>query len=516
MVNTPAVRVLAPAGSEPTTERTRETPDGSASICEALDSEFLVCIYRRPVLTSESEQYLVHADCRSEFIPHQAMYLGMGYNPTGMLTGCEGIDLSRNQSRFRTRYIMDAMKIKNEDSIGNERMMDGSDAQPNDFSLVMGGPLYQLLLRSRILNPEGNLMKRRLVLISLLAWAPLLVLSIIQGTAVGDQIHVPFLSDIEVHVRFLVALPFLIFSEVIVHKRLSPAVKQFIQRNIIRVEDRPKFEQILASTMRLRNSIIIELLLVGLVLTVGHYLWLNQMALSADTWFARIDNGEKQLTLAGNWYSWVSIPTIQFILLRWYFRLTLWVRALFLIAKLDLHLMPSHPDRCGGLGFLGGTAYAFSTLLFAQGALLSGLIAGRIFYEGQKLPMFKMEIFAMVLVAVLMVLIPLFVFAPKLLAAKRQGLRDYGLLASDYVRQFEKKWIDGDHETEEGLLGTGDIQSLADLNNSFDVVRGMRAVPFTRDTVVQLCVATLLPLAPLVLTMIPFEELVGRLLGVLI
>jgi hypothetical protein len=71
----------------------------------------------------------------------------------------------------------------------------------------------------------------------------------------------------------------------------------------------------------------------------------------------------------------------------------------------------------------------------------------------------------------------------------------------------------------EGLIGSADLQSLADLGNSFKVVRTMRAALMTRDAIVQVAVAvavaTLLPLAPLLLTIMPLEELLKKLFGML-
>ena len=61
-------------------------------------------------------------------------------------------------------------------------------------------------------------------------------------------------------------------------------------------------------------------------------------------------------------------------------------------------------------------------------------------------------------------------------------------------------------------MGSGDIQSLADLGNSYEVIKTMRYVPFSKETVLQLAVVTLVPLAPLLLTMISLEELLKRLL----
>ena len=122
----------------------------------------------------------------------------------------------------------------------------------------------------------------------------------------------------------------------------------------------------------------------------------------------------------------------------------------------------------------------------------------------------------MVAFVLAMVLGPLLVFAPQLAEAKRTGLREYGTLAERYVREFDAKWLRGGAPAGEPLVGSADIQSLADLGNSFEVVRTMRLVPVTRDTIISIAVATLLPIVPLALTMMPLEELLKRLLGILV
>ena len=107
------------------------------------------------------------------------------------------------------------------------------------------------------------------------------------------------------------------------------------------------------------------------------------------------------------------------------------------------------------------------------------------------------------------------VFTPQLARAKRQGLRDYGALAERYVREFEAKWLRAGAPAGEPFVGSGDIQSLADLGNSYEVVRTMRLVPITKEAVLRLAAAPLLPLVPLLLTMMPLEELVRTLFGIL-
>jgi hypothetical protein len=182
---------------------------------------------------------------------------------------------------------------------------------------------------------------------------------------------------------------------------------------------------------------------------------------------------------------------------------------------MPLSLVPSHPDRVGGLNFLANTVYAFTVLAVAHGALLAGQLANRIFFVGAALPDFKVEIAVLVVFLQLIVLGPLLVFAPQLAAAKRKGLREYGTLAGRYVREFDAKWLRGGAPADEPLVGSADIQSLADMGNSYDVVRTMRVAPITRDAVIRLGAATLAPIAPLLLTMMPLEELVKKLFGIL-
>ncbi len=390
--------------------------------------------------------------------------------------------------------------------------------EPPDFSLVLGGPLFQLLLRSHLTSPALTLMKRRVVFVSLFAWLPLLLLSLVAGKAWGG-VGLPFLYDLEMQARFLVALPLLIAAELLVHRRLRLVVGQFIDRDIITEKVLPRFKEVIASAMKLRNSVAIELILFFLIFVGGHYAWtmargIAKIGTIAGTWYATTSNGGPQLSMAGYWFIFVSRPLFQFILIRWYFRLFIWARFLWQSSRLELNLIPTHPDRAAGLGFLGMSCAAFMPLLLAHGVMLAGLMANPIFFAGSKLTDFKMEIIGFVAVLLLIVLGPLLVFSPSLMRAKRTGLREYGMLASRYVSEFDLKWVRGGAADDEQLIGSGDIQSLADLGNSFQVIRDIQPFPFgIKDTVIELVVITLIPVLPLVLTMIPLEELITRLFG---
>jgi len=387
--------------------------------------------------------------------------------------------------------------------------------ESRDFSVILGGPLYQLFCKAHLCGHVLELLKRRVLVLCGIAWLPLLAFTILEGNAWNPSIKVPFLIDIEDYVRFLVALPLFVVAELVVHERMRLVVRQFLERGLIPDNERPRFDAAIAAALRLRNSIRAELILIAIVYVLGVYLmWQGPISLNAVSWEGTFGRGELHPTLAGLWFRCVSLPLLQFLLLRWYFRIFIWTRFLWQVSRLHLNLIPAHPDRSAGLGFLTLISYAFTPLLLAQGALVAGVIADRIIYTGARLPQFKVEIIVLVVVAFLMVVGPLLSFVGRLSQLKRVALLEYGALAQRYTREFDQKWLHGSAPPDEPLLGSGDIQSLADLGNSFEVIKQIKVIPFTPRALVQLVVVALVPIAPLLLTMLSPEELLQRLMRV--
>jgi hypothetical protein len=230
-----------------------------------------------------------------------------------------------------------------------------------------------------------------------------------------------------------------------------------------------------------------------------------------STWYAATTQ-PLHLTAAGIWYAFLSLPILRFILLRWYFRLFVWYRFLWQVRSLPLQLNLFHPDRAGGLGFLSGSVLAFAPVLFAQSVILAGFVADRIWHAGAHLSGFELEIFAAVAFLVATVLVPLGFFIVRLEKAQQLARGQYGILASHYVNDFHRKWIDGNGELVEPLLGTQDLQSLSDLGNAYGVVTEMRLLPFGKETVVQLTIIVALPFLPLLLTIAPLHDVIHRLI----
>lgn len=386
----------------------------------------------------------------------------------------------------------------------------------NDFSVVSGGLLYRFWRRTRLSGDALELIHRRVLVAVVLTWVPLLLLSIAEGNAWGRSGAVTFLQDVETHLRLLIAGPLLILAELRVHRVLPQIVRLFLERGLIPDAARPQFDAAITSAVRLRNSVWPELLLIVFVYSVGvPFVWRDQLALSVTSWHATVEGGQLHPSIAGWWAALVSIPVIQFLTVRWYFRFVIWARFLWQVSRIKLNLEPTHPDATAGLHFLARSGRAFYLVLMALGTILSGMMANSIFYEGAKLLEFKVEILATVGLLVFAVLGPLLVFTPQLRAARRRGMEEYGTLGQQYAREFNRKWIGGGRTADEPLLGSADIQSLADLRNGYQVVAGIRLMPFGMNNVTALAVTMLLPVAPLLLTTFSVEQLLDRVLKAL-
>jgi hypothetical protein len=234
-------------------------------------------------------------------------------------------------------------------------------------------------------------------------------------------------------------------------------------------------------------------------------LWRQLVALPEGAW--HFDSP------AGLWYRLVSLPIFQYLLLRWYFRIFLWALFLWKTSRIPLNLVPTNPDRMGGLNCLMVAAGGFLLFAVAHGALVAGHLTTHVIHLGHTLVEFKSEIFTMLVAVLVMVIGPLMFFAPQLALARRKGLQEYGRFSALYVREFEQKWM-GRHVR--SPLGSADIQSLADLSNGYGVVHGMHIMPVSKVLVLLLTLAFLAPVAPLLLTLMPLADLLQKLAGILL
>jgi hypothetical protein len=374
-----------------------------------------------------------------------------------------------------------------------------------DFSLVQGGPLYRL---GRLVGLSGGY--RGLVLrgpiIGLTAWLPLLVLSAVDGRLVGG-VAIPFVDSLGTHARLLVTIPAFSLAEAMFDARVRRLIRALVLRPIVPVNEQPKLEAALAEAIWWRNSGIVELALVLLVALLLREGLRSDLPAHVDTWRGPLGG---PYTLAGQWYRFVSMPIFQFLLWRWCARLLIWLRLVWRISRLQLRLIPTHPDLAAGLGSFGVSHLALWPLLSGVSAMIVATFAEQVAFGGVDVHTLIVPVASMIVGLTALAEAPLLLFIVRLTDVKERGLHEYGGLAESYVSAFDTKWLRGPAAPNEPLLGSADIQSLADLSNSFSVIRDMRVVPITPTQVTVLALAAAAPAAPLVLFVAPWSALVLR------
>jgi hypothetical protein len=189
----------------------------------------------------------------------------------------------------------------------------------------------------------------------------------------------------------------------------------------------------------------------------------------------------------------------------------LWANFLYGVSKIRLVLIPTHPDKAAGLSFLSGAQQRLGTIAFAVGAVVAGQLGNAIAYGGATVSGLKYFILGYIVCATLILVTPLLLLVPTLVPVKKRGLLEYGVLAASYTQAFDAKWVRGRPPSGETLLGSSDIQSLADLGNSFAIVREMRVVPIDKSTLASLAVTAALPMVPVLVFGTPADQLLGTL-----
>ena len=385
-----------------------------------------------------------------------------------------------------------------------------SNANKLAFLLTEGGPLYRIQKHLKLIKERSPRMLKVAGVSILVTWVPLLLLSLAQGSAYRTTtVTVPFLHDFATYTRFLIAMPILILAETFLGPRLAKAASFFVTSGLVLEKDYARFDAAVERGLRLRDSTLAELLLLA-----GGYaialVAMGRMAIHGATWSATYTASGFHLTPAGWWLIGFCAPFFNFLMLRWVWRLFLWGQFLSAMNKLDLQLFPPHPDESGGLGFIGRTQQFFGIVLFGYSAATAGVVADTVIYDKVPLQHYAGPVVAYVAIAVGIVIAPLLVFAVRMHETKIKGLYQYGSLATTYTSEFHHKWINRDQENEP-LLGTSDIQSLADLGNSFGFIKGMDDLPMNPRTPIHLALACLIPMAPLLLIVIPLKDIVKML-----
>jgi len=371
------------------------------------------------------------------------------------------------------------------------------------FSIARGGAVHDFVARFPPFNAFLSTVRRRILILAALTWLPLLVLSVKDGVALGHQVRIPFLYDLSMYGRFLIGLPLLVAAETVIDPPVRRGLAELVETGIVPDQELPQFENLLQKMQRLRLSAVPGIILATLAF-FPTFLFQHEWTYGAVSNWHTTARG---LTAAGWWFAVFSSPMLRFIIYRWAFRYFIWALLLRRLGKMRLVLMPTHPDRAGGLNVLGITQKRFGILFGALGCGFAGRIANGIVFEGMPLSSYQYLMVGFLLLSVIAGLFPLALLAPKLNKVRRSGLLEYGRLADTYSKLFDQKWVHNSEPPSEPLLGTSDIQSLANMGSSYRLVDAMRIAPISKRLVVRLALQAALPLIPVIILGTPVPEL---------
>ncbi|MGZ3487425.1 MAG: hypothetical protein ACXVBY_11250 [Isosphaeraceae bacterium] len=376
---------------------------------------------------------------------------------------------------------------------------------PHGFDLVGRGPSFRLAQRFGFNRPDRPRRIRKILLLILVTWVPLVLLSLVAGHAFGNRVAVTLLRDPVILSRFLFVLPLLALAEIVVERSLGVQAQQFLASGVVPAGEAVKLEAAKAEALRLRESVVAEGVIVVLAVAIAIIAQVVIRFGSEESTWKRSDAG---ITLAGWWYILVSLPILFFFLLRWFWIFLLWSRFLFRISRLGLELTPTHPDRAGGLGFLGWGLASFGLVLMAISAVLSGSLAYEIVHRGSSLNILKYHIMIFVVLAIVILHAPLIVFTGRLARCRFRGLLDFGSLIGDHDRAFNEKWLKSQGSS---LLGSAHMGSLAHMSPVYEQVERMQLLPWDKQALIVLVAAALIPMIPLLGTVTALTEILSML-----
>jgi hypothetical protein len=366
-----------------------------------------------------------------------------------------------------------------------------------DRGLVFGraDPLDRFFRATHVVRHARGDVRRKAIVFILITWCPLATTAVIEWLATG---HVERLfRDLSVHVRFLVAVPLVLLAESILADRCDHVLDRLRTR-----VDAVALHRIIRRCRALRGSGLIDVALLGLAFVGTHV---------APQGLETTRGGAAHL-----WYGVVALPLASFLLLRVSWSWIVWSFALASLARVDLHANALHPDRRGGLRFLSLPTSALVVLVAAISVVVSAVWATQVMAGTKTLSVASVAPSLAVLIAGALVVAvgPLLPFAGQLYRARLDGALRYDELAASYTDAFGQRWMR--RPPDDSLLGSGDIQSLADLGNAYEVVKKMQLIPFGLETVVPVVVAVLLPMLPLALSQVPLYEVLKKLLSLVL
>lgn len=363
------------------------------------------------------------------------------------------------------------------------------------------------------LVPVGELgLVRRAIFLALLTWLPIAIWAAFTGHFLVPDAGEPLLHHYGVHVRCLVAIPLLVIAEGFVHRSAIHIVPQFLSSGVVPPEKRDQFETVIRGARRLRHSTLPWVLVLGVAIA-----WsiADQPDPRADSMAWALEQ-DGRLGFGGWWMLYVARPIFTALLLGWLWRLLLVTICFWRVGKLGLSLVPTHPDRVGGLAFVERLPAAFAPIGLAVSAVIGSHWAHELVRHDATLKSFQVLGAALVVLWTLLLLLPLLALAPVLMKSRKESIRDYSKLVGDQGRLVHRRWIQGEQVGDAPLLDAPEIGPVADAAALYDAVKRMQVAPIGIGSIVAILLPLALTMLAVTLLRVPLKDVLGALLKVLI
>ena len=384
----------------------------------------------------------------------------------------------------------------------------------HDAEIFDGAPPRRLEKFLGLIRPDQRRTGRRALLIVLLAWAPLYVIAAIETLLSGENILGSLIRDLTVISRYLIVAPLLILAEEATSFRMGQIARHFIDAGLVIPSESRRFDAILSQCRGWLTSASVELLVMVLAYFVVFFLIKAIPNQEIPFWHKAL-GGEAGYSWTGCWHAWVSVPVGLTLLLGWLWRILIWGIFLMRVSRLNLHLIPAHPDLVGGMQFVGLSVRAFLPVAFAIGMSVAGGVAQRVLNGSASFFSFVYVIAAVVVLNILLFVGPLLVFIGKLVEARRRGILAYSGLAAAVGGQLEKKWLDSHQRVDEAALEVAHFSATTDLYQTVSNVYQMKTIPIDNQDLIALIIVTLLPFLPALLFEVPMNEILTDLIKVM-
>jgi hypothetical protein len=384
------------------------------------------------------------------------------------------------------------------------------------LSLIRDDLPFQLQRRVGLIPEQGLGTVRRAVFFALLTWLPIVIWAAYMNRILPGTVDDPLLRHFGVHVRFLLAVPLLILGEGMLHQLSTTLIPYFLTSGLVQAAQKQDFVNIIKDITRLRNRTLPWVVIAALIVA---WTFLEPVTAGSEldhevSW--ALIGGPSHLGFGGWWFMYVSRPIFNALLAAWLWRLVLIFLLMKRIARLDLSIVPTHPDGVGGLGFLERFPKAFSLFAFALSAVLASRLAHMVVYHGVNVQSLKALFVVFLVVLVGICLAPLLTFIGPLAAAKRRALLEYGILVGEHGRLVRRRWILGEMEADDPILEAPELGPVADILTLYEAVKKMRVVPIGKSSLLAIALPALIPIAVLFSLQIPIKDLLMKLVGTLL